>query len=262
MNEPLHAPPAYAAALGGAGVTGWDWVVKAFEMARSHFPNSELLLNDYSILTMASSTADYLKIVKILNDRGLIDGIGEQGHFYERAPELSVLTSNLAPLTATGLPLYITELDLNFEDDAQQANRMRDLFSAFWSNPSVLGVTHWGHLQGNMWQPNAYLIRTDGSSRPALTWIECYRAGGTNCPVPAYVPQPRTGNTTGITLQAEEYDSAHALLAGGQRRRIRERRLLAELRPGRVQRQLGHAQRDATPRAVRTRQRQRSISTA
>ena len=215
VNEPLHAPPSYMAALGGTGATGWDWVVKSFEMARQHFPKAELLLNDYSILTMASSTQDYLKIVKVLSDRGLIDGIGEQGHFYERAPELSVLTANLNALTATGLPLYVTELDLNFADDALQANRMRDLFSAFWSNPSVLGVTHWGHLQGNMWQSNAYLIRTDGSSRPALTWIECYRAGGTNCTVPTYVPQPRTGSAAGIALEAEEYDSAHALLPAG-----------------------------------------------
>ncbi|MGA9121119.1 MAG: endo-1,4-beta-xylanase, partial [Bacteroidota bacterium] len=30
VNEPLHAPPGYAAALGGAGATGWDWVVTAF----------------------------------------------------------------------------------------------------------------------------------------------------------------------------------------------------------------------------------------
>ncbi|HYQ04126.1 MAG TPA: endo-1,4-beta-xylanase [Polyangiaceae bacterium] len=215
VNEPLHAPPAYAAALGGAGVTGWDWVIKSFEMARAHFPKAELLLNDYSILTMASSTSDYLKIVNLLKDRGLIDGIGEQGHFYERAPEVSVISSNLNSMTATGLPVYITELDLNFADDARQANRMKDLFSTFWSNPSVLGVTHWGHLQGNMWQSDAYLIRTDGSSRPALTWIECYKSGGTNCTVPAIVPQPRTGAASGITLEAEQYDSAHDLLPAG-----------------------------------------------
>jgi endo-1,4-beta-xylanase len=215
VNEPLHSPPSYAAALGGAGTTGWDWVVNAFDMARSHFPNSELLLNDYSILSMASSTQDYLAIVKVLKDRGLIDGIAEQGHFYERAPELSVLTTNLASLAATGLPLYISELDLNLADDAQQANRMRDLFSTFWSNPSVLGITHWGYLQGNVWQPNTYLIRNDGSERPALSWIDCYRAGGTDCTVPPYVPQPHTGDASGLTLQAEEYDSAHALLPAG-----------------------------------------------
>ena len=50
VNEPLHAPPSYAAALGGAGATGWDWVINAFDMARRHFPNAELLLNDYAIL--------------------------------------------------------------------------------------------------------------------------------------------------------------------------------------------------------------------
>jgi len=215
VNEPLHAPAGYAAALGGAGATGWDWVVKSFEMARRHFPKAELLLNDYNILNTASSTADYLKIVKILSDRGLIDGIGEQGHFYERSPEVSVLTTNLNAMSATGLPVYISELDLNFADDARQANRMKDVFTAFWSNPSVLGVTHWGHLQGNMWRTDAHLIRTDGSSRPALTWIECYKAGGTDCPVPPIVAQPRTGTAAGITLQAEEYDSAHDLLPAG-----------------------------------------------
>lgn len=215
VNEPLHAPPAYAAALGGAGSTGWDWVIKAFDMARSHFPNAELLLNDYSILSMTSATQDYLKIVKLLSDRGLIDGVAEQGHFYERAPEMSVLTTNLNAFVATGLPLYVSELDLNFADDAQQANRMKELFTTFWSKPSVLGITHWGYLQGNMWQPNAYLVRTDGSARPALSWIECYRAGGTNCAVPPYVPQPRVGDANGLTLEAEEYDSAHALLPAG-----------------------------------------------
>ncbi len=215
VNEPLHAPPSYAAALGGAGATGWDWVIKAFEMARVHFPNAELLLNDYAILTMASSTQSYLNVIKLLQDRGLIDGIGEQGHFYERAPEMSALTANLASLTATGLPIYISELDLNFADDARQANRMKDVFTAFWSNPSVLGITHWGYLQNNMWQTNAYLVRANGSSRPALTWIECYRGGGTNCTVPPIVPQPRTGDLSGITLEAEEYDSAHALLPAG-----------------------------------------------
>jgi len=215
VNEPLHAPPSYAAALGGAGETGWDWVVTSFEMARRHFPNAELLLNDYSILTMASTTADYLEVVQVLQDRGLIDGIGEQGHFYERAPDLSVIEANLGALESTGLPLYITELDLDFADDARQAHRMRDLFSIFWSNPSVLGVTHWGHLQGSTWQPDAYLIRNDGSSRPALDFIECYRAGGTDCPVPEIVPVPRTGDLAGITLQAEEYDTAAGLLPAG-----------------------------------------------
>ena len=215
VNEPIHTAPSYAAALGGAGTTGWDWVVKAFEMARAHFPNAELILNEYYVLPMASFTTDFLAVVNVLKDRGLIDGIGEQGHFYERAPELPVLSANLATLAATGLPIYISELDINFADDARQAVRMSELFPIFWSTPSVLGITHWGYLQGNMWQTNAYLIRSDGTLRPALTFIECYRAGGTNCPVPVYVPMPRTGDINAITLEAEDYDSANGLLPAG-----------------------------------------------
>ena len=185
-------------------------------MARAHFPNAELLLNDYAILTMASTTQDYLKIVKVLSDRGLIDGISEQGHFYERAPELSVLSANLAALAATGLPLYISELDLNFADDAAagepHARSVLDVLVAplgAWASPT--GATG----RPTCGRPTPISIRNDGSLRPALTFIECYRAGGTSCPVPPYVPQPRTGDASGITLQAEAYDAAHALLPAG-----------------------------------------------
>ncbi|MCL2449704.1 MAG: endo-1,4-beta-xylanase, partial [Polyangiaceae bacterium] len=215
VNEPLHTPPPYAAALGGAGTTGWDWVITAFQMARQHFPNSQLLLNDYSILALGSATQQYLTIVNLLNGQGLIDGIGEQAHFYERSPDIGTIRTNLDSLAATGLPIYISELDLNLADDAQQAQRMSQLFPVFWSNPSVVGVTHWGYLESNTWQPNTYLIRADGSLRPSLTWLECYKAGGTSCTVPAYVPQPRVGNASGITIQAPGFDAANGLLTAG-----------------------------------------------
>lgn len=47
VNEPLHQPPDgqegranYIEALGGAGETGWDWVITAFELARQIFPEA------------------------------------------------------------------------------------------------------------------------------------------------------------------------------------------------------------------------------
>jgi len=214
VNEPLHAPPSYAEALGGAGVTGWDWVITAFEMARTHFPRSELILNDYQILILDPFTDQYLEIIELLQARGLIDGIGEQGHFLERA-ELPVVAGNLARLAATGLPIYITELDVNLANDARHANVLRDLVTTFWANPSVVGITHWGHEQGSTWQANAYLIRTDDSLRPGLVWLDCALAGGTDCTVPEYVPPPRTGGEFGITLEAEDYDAAQGLIAAG-----------------------------------------------
>ncbi|RYZ02733.1 MAG: carbohydrate-binding protein [Myxococcales bacterium] len=215
VNEPLHAVPSYAAALGGAGQTGWDWMIRSFELARQYFPRSQLLLNDYNILILEPFTAQYVELVELLDERGLIDGIGEQSHFLERA-ELPVVQANLNTLAATGLPLYISELDVSFADDARQAQRLRDLFSLFWAHPSVVGVTHWGHLQGSMFRPNAYLVRADGTQRPSLTWLQCFVAGGgASCSVPDYVPVPREGDAGGLELQAEDYDDAQGVLALG-----------------------------------------------
>jgi endo-1,4-beta-xylanase len=214
VNEPLNAPPGYIQALGGAGETGYDWLIEAFELAREYFPHSELLLNEYNVLIWGDFTANYLPLVELLDERKLIDGIGLQGHFLERA-ELAVVEANLATLAATGLPIYISELDLNLADDAHHANRLKDLLTIFWANPSVVGVTHWGHLQGSTWQPNAYLIRQDGTFRPGFEWALCTRSGGENCTVPPYVPAPHVGGQYGIALEAEEYDDASGLLALG-----------------------------------------------
>ena len=79
VNEPLHAVPAYANALGGSGATGWDWVVTAFQMARqAFFPGVKLLINEYNVLQDNTVTTNFLKIVDTLHVRGLIDGIGIQ----------------------------------------------------------------------------------------------------------------------------------------------------------------------------------------
>lgn len=43
VNEPLHDPPdgpgdgAYIEALGGAGASGWEWVLQSFRLARQYF---------------------------------------------------------------------------------------------------------------------------------------------------------------------------------------------------------------------------------
>ncbi|HEX5055606.1 MAG TPA: endo-1,4-beta-xylanase [Gammaproteobacteria bacterium] len=214
VNEPLHAPPSYKDALGGDGATGWDWVITAFQMARAHFPEAELILNDYQILHLPQFTAQYREIIDLLNDRGLIDAIGEQGHFLERT-QPSMVKTNLNTLAETGLPIYITEFDLNFADDAQQANVMRKLFRVFWEHPSVMGVTHWGYQQGNVWQANAYLLHTDGTERPALEWLVCYLGGEDDCDVPDYEPSGWTGSANGVTLEAELYDKGEGLVALG-----------------------------------------------
>ncbi len=80
-------------------------------------------------------------------------------------------------MAATGLTLYVTELDIDgFTDEEQLADYQR-IFPVFWEHPAVQGITLWG-FQAGMWrtEQKAYLLREDGSERPALQWLRQYVA--------------------------------------------------------------------------------------
>jgi len=173
VNEPLHAVPSYSEALGGAGETGWDWVVWSFEKARELFPNSKLILNDYAILGSNSNTDEYLIIINILKEKGLIDGIGVQGHGLETA-DTATLRANLDKLAATGIPIYVSEYDVNIANDAQQYQIYFQQFPLLWTHPGVAGITLWGYIQGQIWKTDAYLIKSNGTERTALVWLKNY----------------------------------------------------------------------------------------
>lgn len=132
VNEPIHAPPVYKGALGGDGKTGWDWVIKSFELARKYCaPGVKLHLNEYNILHSNTATNDYLRLIDTLKVRGLIDGIGIQGHYFEFRSDMratsniydhniNTIKSNLNKLATAGLPIYITEFDIDEDVDANQ----------------------------------------------------------------------------------------------------------------------------------------------
>jgi endo-1,4-beta-xylanase len=203
VNEPLHDLPdkvsagntnptggsgGYYEALGGAGTTGHDWIINAFTLAREYFPNARLMLNDYSITNDGNSTTRYLEIIELLKARGLIDLVGIQGHAFEfnynnLAGSAATHRANLTRLQATGLPVYVTEFDIdgvepiwNLADDAAQLQRFQTLFPVFWEHEAVQGVTMWGYVQGAHWRTGqgAWLMYPNGAERPALQWLVRY----------------------------------------------------------------------------------------
>jgi endo-1,4-beta-xylanase len=194
VNEPLHDPPNgptngnYYNALGGAGATGWDWIINAFTLARQYFPNAQLMLNDYSITNDGNATTRYLEIIELLKARGLIDLVGVQGHAFEfnhnNLPgSAATHRANLTRLQGAGLPVYVTEFDVDgndnewgLPDDAAQLERMRTLFPVFWEHEAVKGVTMWGYVQFSHWRTpqGAWLMYTNGAERPALQWLVRY----------------------------------------------------------------------------------------
>ncbi|MBX2893805.1 MAG: endo-1,4-beta-xylanase [Cyclobacteriaceae bacterium] len=191
VNEPFHATPLYDLALG----TGWNWVKWAFQKARIYCPKAQLILNDYNIINVDAATNDYLALINLLKADNLIDGIGIQCHRFEiENVPVTRLKSNLDKLATSGLPIYISEFDVgnlnntstgsSTTDDAVQLEIMQRVFPVLWQHPAVQGITIWGYLQGVTWQETAYLLRTDGTERPALMWLKNYvptQPGGSFC---------------------------------------------------------------------------------
>jgi endo-1,4-beta-xylanase len=168
VNEPPpHTTPQYINALGGTGATGYDWIITAFKMARKHCPKAILILNDYNVLRFG--TDNFIKIVNAVKGSGYIDALGEQAHGLE-TQSVSELQANLKKVLATGLPLYITEYDIDIADDTQQRNIMQQQFTLFWNTPEIKGITLWGYIYGSTWKPNTGLIKNT-TPRPAMNWL-------------------------------------------------------------------------------------------
>jgi GH35 family endo-1,4-beta-xylanase len=193
VNEPLNDPPLkrndadqgsgnYYEALGGAGATGWDWILTSFRLARRYFPNSKLMINEYSITNTASSARRYIEIINLLKAENLIDVIGVQGHAFSTRVPASVTLSNLNLLAETGLPIQVTEMDIDGPTDQVQLEDYQRIFPVFWEHPAVQGITLWGWKPG-MWRTaqGAYLALENGAERPALVWLREY--AGNNAPV-------------------------------------------------------------------------------
>lgn len=185
VNEPLHDPPVednggYINALGGTDSlygTRWDWIIRAFELARQYFPDStKLMINEYNIVNNSSNTSKYLEIINLLIERNLIDGIGVQAHaFSTKSASASLIKANLDALGETGLPIQITEMDVDGVDDEIQLEEYKRIFPTFWQHRSVEGITVWGWRPG-LWRDSqgAYLVDERGSPRPSLEWIVQY----------------------------------------------------------------------------------------
>ncbi len=201
VNEPLpgHNPPDgggsppradYKEALGGDGDTGWDWVIKAFQMARDIFPEgTQLMINEYGILGSTSSTAQYLELIRLLQSNDLIDIIGVQGHAFTTGALDITMRRNLDSLATTGLPIQVTELDIDGPTDAIQLQDYQRIFPTLYEHPGVEGITLWGWRPG-LWRNDqgAYIINYDGSERPALEWLRGYL------------------DTVDVTVSVEDYD--------------------------------------------------------
>jgi endo-1,4-beta-xylanase len=173
VNEPPpHTTPSYTNGIGGAGSSGYDWIVNAFKWARAACPNAILILNDYNNIEYSTDNSHFISIVNAIKAAGApIDAIGAQAHDAYKLSTTTVQGFLDKLSSSTGLPVYITEYDINLADDTQQQTVMQSEFTMFWNDSNVKGITLWGYIVGATWETNSGLMTSSGTMRPAMSWL-------------------------------------------------------------------------------------------
>ena len=194
-----HQPgnPMIKETLGGGGKTGYDWLIKAFEMAYERWPDAILIYNDYN--SIQYDIDPYIDLVRTLRDAGApIDAYGNQSHAVANMSSASLKAALDKQQNALQMPMFITELDINIANDAQQKAQYQQVLPVMWEAPYCAGVTLWGYIHGATWVDNSGLYK-NGVERPAMTWIKEYMQ--TDAAKNAVSPFPGTKKEASIYIR-------------------------------------------------------------
>lgn len=154
---------------------GMDAVADWFKQARKVLPNSRLVMNEFDMIGNGGSPnrrARFIEFTKELINRGApLDVIGFQAHFWSNrltAPtEIWRIIDEFDQ--ALGLPLMISEFDMNLPNDQIQADYTRDLLTAWFAHPSTEAFIMWGFWGGAHWMGDrGAMYKSDWTEKPNL----------------------------------------------------------------------------------------------
>lgn len=179
-------------------IIGEDFLDHAFRFAKAADPEAELYYNDYDMVNR-DKRARAITMLRGLIERGVpIDGVGMQGHYSLKWPEIDEVDLAIREFAELGLKVMITELDVDIlpgkgdvgvadisrveegdpklnpytdglPDEVQQqlADRYASLFAVFLRHrEKITRVTIWGLEDGQSWL-NYFPIR-DRTNHPLL----------------------------------------------------------------------------------------------
>ncbi|MHA4871851.1 endo-1,4-beta-xylanase [Duganella sp. PWIR1] len=142
-----------------------DW----FSAARAGAPDVRLFLNDYTMFHgsgKGSPSQSFFDTVAWLKQNGAqVDAIGEQAHIGGTPPGIPFVLERLDYFGKLGLPIQISEFDINSNDDGFKARYLRDFLTAIYSHPATVGFVQWGFWEGAHWFPVAALWNKDWTLR-------------------------------------------------------------------------------------------------
>ena len=173
-------------------IIGPDFIAKAFEYAHQADPDAVLRYNDYGLENPAKRRK-LISLVKSLREQGVpVMGIGTQAHLNVSSASFENMDACLTELATLGLPIHVTELDVNSaqggqrstgaeiagntaategglvdEADQRLTQAYAGIFRAFVKHrASVEMVTFWGPNDANSWRRNGRPLLFDVNSKP------------------------------------------------------------------------------------------------
>jgi len=173
-------------------IIGPDFIAKAFEYAHEADPDAILRYNDYGLENPAKRRK-LIALIKSLQEQHVpVMAIGSQTHVNVSSPSFEAEDQALTEMETLGLPIHITELDVNsaqggqrsssadisnnaattqggLVDDANRklADAYAGLFRAFVKHDkSVKVVTFWGVNDRVSWRAQGRPLLFDGNDQP------------------------------------------------------------------------------------------------
>jgi endo-1,4-beta-xylanase len=172
-------------------IIGPDFIAKAFQYAHEADPDAILRYNDYSLENPAKREKLITLIKSLQAQKVPVMAIGSQAHL-NVATTFEKMDQTLGELASLGLPIHITELDINSAQGGQRttgadiannaattqgglvsdadrrlAEAYAGIFKAFLKHDKhVTMVTFWGANDANSWRANGKPLLFDGNSQP------------------------------------------------------------------------------------------------
>jgi GH35 family endo-1,4-beta-xylanase len=173
-------------------IIGPDYLAKAFQYAHEADPGAILRYNDYGLEDPVKARK-LVALISSLREQGVpIHAIGTQAHLNVSTATLERLDRSLTELARLGLPIHVTELDINGAQGGQRStgaeltanaaatqgglvagadNRLtrayEEVFRAFLQHRDVVKlVTFWGVNDAVSWRRDGHPLLFDSHNRP------------------------------------------------------------------------------------------------
>jgi len=151
----------------GIGVSGTAYIEQALQWAHAADPQALLFYNDYSNASINAKSNAIYKMAQDFLARGVpLHGIGLQMHLTNTNTDLSNIEPNIQRLTALGLQVQFTELDVRLPVDssgnatpamlATEAQIYHDAVAICLKYPLCTAVQTWGFTDKHSWIPGTY----------------------------------------------------------------------------------------------------------